>query len=78
MEKVILYGTKWCPWCLRAKSYFENEKIEFVWKDADVQENTDELFRKTKQSSIPVIDIDGNIVVGFDQEKIKHLLNQRK
>jgi len=74
MHKIILYGTHWCQWCLRAKSFFEKNKIPFEWKDADIEENAEEAYRKSKQRGIPVIDIDGNIIVGFNEQKIKDIL----
>lgn len=74
MVRVILYGTSWCQWCLRAKSFFEQHKIPYEWKDVDVEENAAEVIRKSKQHSIPVIDIDGEIIVGFDVERVKSLL----
>jgi glutaredoxin-like YruB-family protein len=78
MEKVIVYGTAWCPWCVRAKDFFEQQGVPYEWKNADVHENAEEAFKKSKQTGIPVIDIDGNIVVGFDVEKVKTLLKSRK
>ncbi|MEM4626357.1 MAG: glutaredoxin domain-containing protein [Candidatus Bilamarchaeaceae archaeon] len=74
MAKVILYGAPWCQWCLRAKMFFENHNIPFEWKDVDIEENAEEVLRKSKQYSIPVIDIDGQIIVGFDVERVKSLL----
>lgn len=74
MAKVIVYGAPWCPWCMKAKQFLEERKIEFEWKDVQDQALAEEAYRKSGQAGIPVIDINGNIVVGFDVEKIKALL----
>ena len=78
MQKVIIYGTAWCPWCLRAKSFLEQQGVPYEWKDADTQENAEEAFKKSKQTGIPVLDIDGTIIVGFDAERVKKVLAGKK
>ncbi|MFH1221617.1 MAG: glutaredoxin domain-containing protein [Candidatus Micrarchaeota archaeon] len=78
MQKVIIYGTAWCPWCVRAKNFMEQNSIPFEWKDADQQENADEAFRKSRQTGIPVLDMEGTILVGFDVERVRKLLETKK
>ncbi|MEK9130162.1 MAG: glutaredoxin domain-containing protein, partial [Patescibacteria group bacterium] len=59
------------PYCDMAKKYLEEKRIEYV--DVDVSKDTDamaEMTKKTNQLSIPVIDIDGEIIVGFDRKAI--------
>ncbi len=71
MSKVIVYSTSVCPYCDMAKKYLEEKRIEYV--DVDVSKDTDamaEMTKKTNQLSIPVIDIDGEIIVGFDRKAI--------
>jgi glutaredoxin 3 len=74
MAKVIVYGAPWCPWCMKAKGFLESKKIDFEWKDVQNTGVAEEAYRKSGQAGIPVIDVDGNIVIGFDVEKIKSLL----
>ncbi len=73
--KIIIYGTSHCPWCHRAKEFLNEHKIEF--KDINVEENEKakkEMIKKSGQLGVPVIDIDGKIIVGFDEKAIrKHL-----
>ncbi|AAK80721.1 glutaredoxin-like YruB-family protein [Clostridium acetobutylicum] len=73
---VKVYSTTSCPWCKKAKSYLASQNIDFI--DANVQDDMnarDEMLNLSHQSGVPVINIDGNIVVGFDKDKIDELLN---
>ncbi|ERK32529.1 glutaredoxin family protein [Clostridium intestinale] len=72
---VKIYSTDWCPWCVKAKKYFDSKNIEFTELIvADDKENREEVFKVSGQRSVPVIDINGEIVVGFDREKIDKVL----
>lgn len=76
-NQVIVYSTPSCPYCTAAKNYFEEEGIEFT--DYDVSEDKEkakEMINKTGQQGVPVIEIDGETVVGFDKERIESLLNE--
>ena len=75
MAKVKIYSTPTCPYCIHAKEFFKEKNIEF--EDIDVSKNSEAgkmIVEKTGQMAIPVIDIDGKFIVGFDKEKIKKLL----
>lgn len=73
---IKIYSTDWCPWCVKAKKYFDSKNIEFTELIvADDKENREEVFKVSGQRSVPVIDINGEIVVGFDREKIDKVLN---
>ncbi|UCH11874.1 MAG: glutaredoxin family protein [Candidatus Omnitrophota bacterium] len=72
---VKIYSTPTCPYCMRAKQFFKDNNIEF--EDIDVSTDrvrAEEMVRKTGQMGVPVLDINGEIIVGFDQEKIKSAL----
>ena len=72
MAKVIIYGTTHCPWCHRTREFLKEHKIKF--KDVNVEENAkagQEAIKKSGQTGVPVIDIDGKIIVGFDEPAIK-------
>ena len=74
-KSVIVYSTPTCPFCVRAKQYLKDNKIQF--EDIDVSENQDkaqEMIKKSGQMGVPVIEIDGQFIVGFDKEKIKESL----
>lgn len=75
-QNVTIYTTPTCPYCNQAKDYFNEKEISFT--DYDVSENREkakEMIEKSGQRGTPVIDINGEIVVGFNKEKIKQLLN---
>lgn len=69
--KVMIYSTPTCPFCIRAKQFLKDSKVAF--EDIDVsedQEKAQEMIKKSGQMGVPVLDIDGKIIVGFDKEKI--------
>ncbi len=75
MSKVKVYTTKTCPYCYMLKDYLKANKVDF--EDVDVSSDYEaamEMVSKSGQRGVPVADIDGNIVVGFDQPTIAKLL----
>ncbi|MBW3016978.1 glutathione S-transferase N-terminal domain-containing protein [Candidatus Woesearchaeota archaeon] len=75
MAKVKVYSTPTCPYCVMAKQFLKENKIEF--EDVDVSKDraaAEEMVEKSGQMGVPVLDIDGEIVVGFDKQRIKKLL----
>jgi len=74
-KKVKIYSTATCPYCIRAKQFLKENGV--VFEDIDVANNktaVEEMIRKTGQMGVPVLDIEGQIIVGFDREKIKQTL----
>lgn len=72
---VKIYSTDWCPWCVKAKKYFDIKGVEYEEIIvADAKENREEVFRVSGQRSVPVININGSIIVGFDRDKIDQAL----
>ncbi|MBI2444469.1 MAG: glutaredoxin family protein [Candidatus Magasanikbacteria bacterium] len=75
MPNVTVYSTPTCPWCHKTKQYLTAKNIPFT--DINVaadQQKAQEMIAKSGQMGVPVIEIDGNIVVGYDQAKINKLL----
>jgi len=75
MAKVIVYSTSWCPWCTRVKDFLRQNNIPF--KDVNVENNplaAQEMVEKSGQMGVPVIDIDGTIIVGFNEPEIRKAL----
>ncbi len=75
MHKVEIYSTDTCHFCHLAKDYFSLHNVPFT--DYNVGKDTEkrkEAISKSGQMGVPVINIDGNIVVGFDQDRIASLL----
>ncbi|MBR9682864.1 MAG: NrdH-redoxin [Candidatus Aenigmarchaeota archaeon] len=79
MAKIKMYSTPTCAFCVNAKAYFKEKGIEF--EDIDVstnQEAAKEMVEKSGQMGVPVIDIDGKIIVGFDKDAIEEELKGEK
>jgi len=76
MAKVKLYSTSSCPYCVALKGFLEENKIEFEYIDVSQNEESMKMIvEKTGQIGVPVIDIDGELIIGFDRQKIAKLLN---
>lgn len=76
MPKVHVYSTPTCPYCVTLKEFLKEHNIEFESFDVAADEKArEEMFEKSGQMGVPVIDIDGEIIVGFEKEKIVKLLN---
>ncbi len=78
-REVIVYSTPTCPWCQVVKKHLDERGI--AYKEVDVssdQQAAMDMIRKTGQQAVPVVDIDGEHVIGFDQEKIDQLLAARE
>jgi glutaredoxin-like YruB-family protein len=74
-HEVIVYTTPTCPWCQAVKRYLEERGIPYQEVDvASDMEAAMEMIRKSGQQGVPVVEIDGEIVVGFDRERIDALL----
>ena len=74
-KKVKVYSTPTCPYCIRAKQFLKDGAV--VFDDIDVSKDQDaaqEMIKRSGQMGVPVIDIDGELIVGFDKEKIKKIL----
>ncbi len=72
---VKIYTTPTCPWCKKTKEFFKENNIEY--EEIDVASNKEaqkEMIDKSGQMAVPVIDIDGTIIVGYDVEKLKQAL----
>lgn len=75
MPNVIIYTTPTCVYCKAAKEFFKEHNVSFTEKDVvvDIQAR-DAMVKKSGQLGVPVIDVDGNIVIGFDRKKLSQYL----
>jgi glutaredoxin-like YruB-family protein len=72
---VKIYSTPTCPWCKKTKEFFKENNIEYEEVDvAGNHEAANEMIEKSGQMGVPVIDVDGEIIVGYDIEKLKKAL----
>ncbi|MBU5688894.1 MAG: glutathione S-transferase N-terminal domain-containing protein [Candidatus Aenigmarchaeota archaeon] len=73
--KVKIYTTPTCPYCEMAKQYFKLKKIEY--EEVDVSSDIEaarEMIEKSGQMGVPVIEIDDNIIIGFNKPAIERAL----
>lgn len=74
-KMVKIYSTPTCVYCKTLKGYFKKNGIKF--EDIDISKDEKQLQKMIKDSgqmSVPVVDIDGEVIIGFDKQKIDELL----
>ena len=70
-KKVKVYSTPTCPYCIRAKQFLKENNIDF--EDIDIsadQAQVQEMVKISGQMGVPVLDIEGEIIIGFDKDSI--------
>jgi len=79
MPKTIIYSTPFCPYCIVAKNYFKKNEVEFEEINVEGDERAfNEMVEKSGQMNVPVIEIDGEVVVGFNKGRVDELLGLKK
>jgi len=76
---ITVYSSPSCVWCTRAKEYLRDRNINF--REVNIAQDRSgaiEMMRKSGQMGVPVLDINGNIIIGFDKDQIDMLLNIRR
>ncbi|MBD3426668.1 MAG: NrdH-redoxin [Candidatus Omnitrophica bacterium] len=76
MKNVTIYTTSTCPYCKKLKEHLKDNGVDF--DNIDVSQDQDKVQKmvdKSKQMGVPVVDIEGQIIVGFDKEKIDEALD---
>ena len=72
---VKIYTIPTCPWCMKTKEFLKENKIKFIEINvASNQKVAKEIINKSGQTSVPVIDINGELILGFDEKKLKKAL----
>ncbi len=75
-NQVKVYSTPTCPYCTMAKNYLKEKNVQFT--DFDVSQDrqaAEEMVRKSGQMGVPVLDINGQIIIGFDKPRIDGALS---
>jgi glutaredoxin-like YruB-family protein len=75
VKNVTVYSTPTCPYCVRAKEYLTKKGV--VYKDVNVAVDraaAQEMVQKSGQMGVPVITVDGKVIIGFDQRELDRLL----
>lgn len=75
MKNVFIYTTPTCVYCKMTKEFFQKNDILYTeYNVASNEQKRNEMLEKSNQMGVPVIDIDGEIVVGFNEGRLKTLL----
>jgi glutaredoxin 3 len=75
MANVKIYSTKTCPWCHKVRELLDEKKVKYEYIDVGVdQKAAEEMMEKSGQMGVPVTDINGTIIVGFDKDAIEKAL----
>ena len=74
---IKIYSTSWCPACVKAKKYLGLKGLAFSEINvADAHEDREEVFKVSGQRTVPVLDINGEIIVRFDKSAIDKAINK--
>lgn len=76
---IKIYSTPSCPWCAKAKEFFRENNVKF--EDVDVSRNVDaarEMVKKSGQMGVPVIDANGEVIIGFNEPKLRQIIKKSK
>ncbi len=74
---ITIYSADWCAYCHAAMDYLRKRNVPFTEKNVEADRAyLEESVEKSGQFGIPVIDIDGEIIVGFDRARIDELLER--
>lgn len=75
MNYVKVYTSNTCPWCTKVKNYLKKNKIKYNEVNISMDRMAAmEMVRKSGQMGVPVVEINGRIIVGFDKDEIDRLL----
>jgi glutaredoxin 3 len=72
---IKIYSTPTCPYCTMAKNYLDSKNVPYEYIDVSTDRAAaSEMISKSGQRGVPVLDINGSIVIGFDKDKIDSLI----
>ena len=78
-SKIIIYGAEWCAFCHEAMRYLDHLNVKYTYKNVEhSMDDARAAVEKSGQTGIPVIDMDGTIIVGFDRPRINQILKDKK
>jgi glutaredoxin-like YruB-family protein len=76
MKNVTIYSTPSCTYCTLAKNFFKKNGVEFTEHNVATDlVKRKEMIEKTGQMGVPVIEVNGEIVIGFDESKLRSVLD---
>jgi glutaredoxin len=73
---VVVYTTAWCGWCRKTLAHLDRRGVDYWNRDIEQdREAASELRRKTGSTAIPVVDVEGELVRGYDQRRLDELID---
>lgn len=79
MTDVTIYTTPTCPWCAKTKEFLKSLRVKYTEKNVvDDKHAQQEMIEKSGQMGVPVLEIDGKIIVGFDEKGITQALGKER
>lgn len=76
--KILIYSADWCAFCHAAKDYLDKKGVAYTERNVEHdQASAMEAVQKSGQTGIPVLDIDGTVIIGFDRPKIDAALHAK-
>ncbi len=77
--EVTIYTTPTCSWCKKLKEYLKKKKVSYQEHDVIESDSAREMMiEKTGQMAVPVIEIAGEVIVGFDEARLEEILKKKK
>ena len=74
---IKVYTTDSCPWCDKAKNFLKSKNLEYTELNVqDDMEAREEMIKKSRQMGVPVLDINDQIIIGFDKNAIDKALQK--
>ncbi len=77
-ERVVLYATSWCPYCTKMRAFFSQNKINYFEYDIEKSKEGRRQYDTLKGKYIPLVQVDGEIIRGFDTNAIMNILGDRR
>ena len=75
-SSVKIYTTITCPWCVKTKEFLKENNVNYNEINVGIDEKSrNEMFEKSGQFGVPVTDVNGTIIVGYDKEALKKALH---
>ncbi len=72
---VTIYSTSTCTWCKKTKEWFKEHDVKYAEVNiTEHPEKAEEVVKLSGQTGVPVIDVDGEIIIGFDEDALKKAL----
>ncbi len=77
-DKVILYATDWCGYCEKTRQFLDDNRIQYTEYDIEKSESARQAHSALNAKGVPVLDIKGTIIYGYDIKNTKHVLSALK